>query len=528
MGIMLLLWLTMMPPAGVFFGWNNILYWLPASAATAIFLFLSIGVPVNYLARRRCADCYLALRRTMLEAGLDRNSTLEIAKGDCQRLIDAIDSRQRADIGLANERLFAAMGASLGRRERETAEIEATYPPRMAAIQAARDQVLQQADAKYPPPPRNGMPLPGPIGCLARGPPTGAGRQQSPIRTGVERNGPALERRRRAFRGSGGDHPPELPATLPRLQRGRCPVLGPPSEMPAAVRFGQITVQLAKIRGGIPDDPRLRPPAAEYNLPLLLPLPAHSLLLLKAGDTVRSLAVQSLQASMLRLLTSMPPGKVRFTIFDPVGLGENFSAFMHLADFDEQLVSSRIWTDSDHIEQRLADLTQHMENVIQVYLRNEFGSILDYNAFAGEMAEPYRILVIANFPANFTETAVQRLKSIVASGARCGVFVLLSVDSTLTPPHNVRVSDLDTGALLLRWEKGQFVWKHPEYGAAAVTLDAPPAPNDSLKSCGPWATRSATPAAWKCRSSASSPPKTPGGAATAAAASMCPWAAPGR
>ena len=132
---------------------------------------------------------------------------------------------------------------------------------------------------------------------------------------------------------------------------------------------------------------------------------------------------------MLRLLTAMPPGKVRFTIFDPVGLGENFSAFMHLADFDEQLVASRIWTDSGHIEQRLADLTEHMENVIQVYLRNEFQSIEEYNAFAGEMAEPYRVLVVANFPANFTETAVQRLKSIVASGARCGVFVLLSVDT---------------------------------------------------------------------------------------------------
>ena len=37
---------------------------------------------------------------------------------------------------------------------------------------------------------------------------------------------------------------------------------------------------------------------------------------------------------MLRLLTSLPPAKVRFTIIDPVGLGQNFSAFMHLADFD--------------------------------------------------------------------------------------------------------------------------------------------------------------------------------------------------
>ncbi len=102
----------------------------------------------------------------------------------------------------------------------------------------------------------------------------------------------------------------------------------------------------------------------------------------------------------------MPPGKVRFTIIDPVGLGENFSAFMHLADFDEQLVASRIWTDTAHIEQRLADLTKHMENVIQVYLRKEFHSIEEYNAFAGEMAEPYRVLVVANFPANFSEAAV--------------------------------------------------------------------------------------------------------------------------
>ena len=46
-----------------------------------------------------------------------------------------------------------------------------------------------------------------------------------------------------------------------------------------------------------------------------------------------------------------------------------------------------------------------MENVIQVYLRNEFASIQEYNAFAGEMAEPYRVLVVANFPANFSEAA---------------------------------------------------------------------------------------------------------------------------
>ncbi len=108
---------------------------------------------------------------------------------------------------------------------------------------------------------------------------------------------------------------------------------------------------------------------------------------------------------MLRYLTSVPPGKVRFTIVDPVGLGENFAAFMHLADYDELLVTNRIWTEPPHIEQRLTDLTEHMENVIQKYLRNEFETIEEYNTMAGEVAEPFRVLVVANFPTNFNDAA---------------------------------------------------------------------------------------------------------------------------
>ncbi len=116
---------------------------------------------------------------------------------------------------------------------------------------------------------------------------------------------------------------------------------------------------------------------------------------------------------MLRYLTSVPAGKVRFTIIDPVGLGENFAAFMHLGDYHELLVTSRIWTEATHIEQRLTDLTEHMENVIQKYLRNEFETIEEYNTMAGEVAEPFRVVVVANFPANFNENAIRRLVSIV-------------------------------------------------------------------------------------------------------------------
>ena len=242
-------------------------------------------------------------------------------------------------------------------------------------------------------------------------------------------------------------------------------------------------------------------------------------MLLKAAGEGRAKAVAAIQAIMLRMLTAMPPGKVRFTILDPVGLGENFSAFMHLADYDDQLVASRIWTDSGHIEQRLADLTDHMENVIQVYLRNEFPSIEEYNRFAGEMAEPYRILVVADFPANFSEEAAHRLKSIVASGARCGVFVLASVDTTLPPPRQFHFADIEADAMVLNWSEGRFTWRHPDYGV--VPADARRArrrPTASPTSSAASAARSRTLAASRCPSPASPPSRASGGPPTAATA----------
>ncbi|MFT3788765.1 MAG: hypothetical protein QM770_21780 [Tepidisphaeraceae bacterium] len=120
---------------------------------------------------------------------------------------------------------------------------------------------------------------------------------------------------------------------------------------------------------------------------------------------------------MFSLLTTLPPGRCKFTLIDPVGLGQSFAAFMHLADYDESLVGGRIWSEQDQIEQRLADLTEHMETVIQKYLRNEFATIDEYNAQAGELAEPYRFLVIADLPTSFTDEAMRRLANIATTGA---------------------------------------------------------------------------------------------------------------
>ena len=245
--------------------------------------------------------------------------------------------------------------------------------------------------------------------------------------------------------------------------------------VPAGIRFGDFDIDLAQLPGGIPEDVEEMPTLPlRLKLPAFLPFPDRCSLLLKAKDQGRARGVQSIQAIMLRLLTAIPPGKLRFTIVDPVGLGENFAAFMHLADYDEQLVGARIWTESAQIEKRLTDLTAHMETVIQKYLRNQYRSIEEYNAQAGEVAEPFRVLVVANFPANFSLEACRRLVSIVNSGPSCGVYTLITHDPKHPVPQGFNLSDLEQASINLVWKDKNFVWKDPDFSSFPLQLELPP------------------------------------------------------
>ncbi len=248
-----------------------------------------------------------------------------------------------------------------------------------------------------------------------------------------------------------------------------------PEKSPAGLRIGEFHVPLSQIPQAIPENPRLRALTPDsFDLPAFVEFPNKISLLLKAADEGRGPAVQALQLAMLRFLTAVPPGKVRFTIFDPVGLGQNFSTFMNLKDVDELMVNSRIWTEQAQIEHRLLDLTEHMENVIQTYLRNEYQSIEQYNEMAGEVAEPYRVLVVANYPANFSDIAQRRLVSIAQSGPQCGVYVLVSLDPKLQNATNQLAKDLEPSCVNLVYKDGKFVWKDSPFEQYPLKLDVPP------------------------------------------------------
>ncbi|HWB19214.1 MAG TPA: FtsK/SpoIIIE domain-containing protein, partial [Phycisphaerales bacterium] len=266
-----------------------------------------------------------------------------------------------------------------------------------------------------------------------------------------------------------------IASTFPQFTDDAFEAWQPPQSFNSVIPFGEFSVDTTKLPGGLPrHESLIKPAPSAWQLPAMLTFPDAAHLFIETADQGRAESVALLQTVMFRLLTSLPPGKVHFTLIDPVGLGQNLAGFMHLADYDGRFVTDRIWTEDRHIDQRLLDLTEHMETVIQKYLRNEYATIAEYNHDAGEIAEPYRILVVTGFPVNFSENAARRLASIIASGPRCGVHALIAADTRLPLPQGIQLADLQSSSINLKFENGRMVWKDDEFQRYPLSIDAPP------------------------------------------------------
>ena len=245
----------------------------------------------------------------------------------------------------------------------------------------------------------------------------------------------------------------------------------PPETSERVVPFGRLHVSLKELAGGMAESGSFTLDGpADFDVPLALGFPDRGSILLE-GDA--SAAAAAINEIVLRVLTTHPAGRATFTLIDPVGLGKDFAGLMHLGDYEETLIHGRIWTQTTQIEERLAEVNEHIEKVIQMYLRNEYATLDEYNEQAGTVAEKHRFVVVSGFPAGFSETASKRLLSIATSGARCGVYLLVHRDPR--QPVEPALSDaLEKACLRLVPHGDSFRLASMPSGADHAVLSAPP------------------------------------------------------
>ena len=496
--------------------------WLGIGIGAGVMLAIGLvcGVMLHRVGRRQVESTYrpiaerLSAARGSAKADLDASEhAREVEKAN------ALERRDR-EVKLVKERISPMMSKAAAKREAAIQGVKAQRVSELARLKTEREQARATADASLR---RHLAEVAAKQEVEMRATATRHDAALNQCREEYEQSRAALERRLAdglknirvptqpalpvgrltgttaavGQNGNGDAHtqivpPPPAPIAWddPAWSSWRPPAFFAPS-----VRFGELRVDLRKIASesgdiassgaGEASHPKLDLPEA-FAVPANLAFPQGASLLIQTDREGRDEAIRILQMTMARLLTWLPAGRVRFTIIDPVGLGQTFAGFMHLADYDDALIGGRIWTEAEQIDKRLSDLTEHMETVIQKYLRNEFATIDDYNAQAGELAEPYRFLVLADFPAEFSNEALRRLSSIAVTGPRCGVYTLVIRDTRVQLPGGIHMDELEKGGVNLVRQSlpssdpeappapPRFVWQDDVFRQFPLTCDPPP------------------------------------------------------
>ncbi len=502
-GVFFGVWVIAAAPCALAIGWQNWI-WIAASLAIAVAATGGLLAWLWPIARGQSGRQFQTIQQRLADARQGLRIALEAARERGEREAQSLVAERDEHLSSVEKKLHALVGERERWKEGEMGRAGQTFPQRLAQLRGELDHSLAETKQRH----ATALALVTETRDRRAGENrSGYERRVREVRAEYDRDWLALRERWRTGLA-------ELNDAWDRI-RGECERLFPdwnvtefdawpkPTEPAPAIQFGAVTLDLAQVKNGVPQDERLRPAETTMRLPAMMTLEEHPVLLITAEEEGRREAIDVLQLMMLRILTAMPPGKVRFTILDPVGLGENFASFMHLADFDEQLIASRIWTEGRQIDEQLTRLTAHMETVLQKYLRNEFATIHEYNAQAGEVAEPFQVLVVANFPTNFSEAAARKLVSIATSGPRCGVYTLIMVDRKQKMPANFDLKDLEAGAVHLDWVaeverqraasfdddlpsggspsarpqpagNAGFRWRYPAFEHLPLALDRPP------------------------------------------------------
>jgi len=131
-----------------------------------------------------------------------------------------------------------------------------------------------------------------------------------------------------------------------------------------------------------------------------------------------------LEMITLKLIASLPDGLAKVTIIDKAGSGQNFP---RLNSLHEKFTDGKVLTDEFQIEKEIEDIKSSMTAISQSISHSGFETIEEYNLNTNEVQQRYNFIVINNFPSGFSKKSAENLLSLIESGEKAGIYVMLSL-----------------------------------------------------------------------------------------------------
>lgn len=198
------------------------------------------------------------------------------------------------------------------------------------------------------------------------------------------------------------------------------------------------------------------------DLPLFYSPTIHGNLVVSTRYQDKTTVYDFMYSMVLRLMTAGRPGSVNLIMIDPVKLGEKLgtfsTAFRELPRAKSLIQGGLALTEERQIEDELVQLRTRIAEIVQT-MGDNYQTLQQFNAASNDIQEPYRILLIRDFPKSFSRNAVEKLVSIMNSGPKCGVYTVIHIDETMTksdPATMARGQQLTEQELIDHYYKSKF------------------------------------------------------------------------
>lgn len=150
-----------------------------------------------------------------------------------------------------------------------------------------------------------------------------------------------------------------------------------------------------------------------------------------------SMAKKFVLSIVFSSLANTPAGHQRFVLMDPEDRTNGFRSIIDFVSTTPEIMGDRILTTKDQMQKALADLSAHIDSAAQKQFVG-YENIFEYNQSVKDKPEPYRTLVIMDFPKYFDEQMLDSLWNIVNNGNPFGVGVVLQFNDSF---KEARASD---------------------------------------------------------------------------------------
>ena len=135
-----------------------------------------------------------------------------------------------------------------------------------------------------------------------------------------------------------------------------------------------------------------------------------------------------LQNVVLRVVFSLPNGHVKLKIID-----ENFgSTFSMLLGLNNELIGEKVFYDEKDVIRLHDELKLRDSQIIFNKLKNAYPNILSYNLVNEVDFEPIQLLVINNFPHNFSIEFLEYISKSLHKNSRTGVYFIICLSNNFS------------------------------------------------------------------------------------------------